>query len=100
LEDTISYVSFSKIDYTHYQHESLTSFYFHHSFQASKQACSADVRGGYTQNVDCLFIQRCPLFFWDWDVLFSLFWIGLGFFGNGNGIGDEDEDEDEEAMYV
>jgi hypothetical protein len=36
------------------------------------------------------FSKVVPCFFWDWDVLFSLFWIGLGFFGNG--IGDEDED--------
>lgn len=44
------------------------------------------------------FSKVVPCFFWDWDVLFSLFWIGLGFFGNG--IGDEDDDEDEDGMDV
>jgi hypothetical protein len=66
-----------------------------HFKQVSKRAVQTYVEVIPRPLIVYLF-ESCPLFFRDWDVLFGLFWIGLGIFGNRIG----DEDGDEEGIYV
>ena len=89
LEDTLGFIL---KDWSRALSAWITYFILFSSFISSKQASVQYRRTWrlYPERWLFIFFESCPSFFWDWDVLFSLFWIGLGFFGNG--IGDEDED--------